>query len=52
MMAMTAGQERANGLVRRRLAGTLAGPKGVIARAFYRRMVQETGKGVPQLLAA
>jgi hypothetical protein len=52
MMAMTAGQERANGRVGRRQADMPAGPKAVIARAFYRRMVQETGKGVPQLLAA
>ena len=31
---------------------TPAGPKGVIARAFCRRMVHETGKGAPQVLAA
>ena len=29
-----------------------AGPKGVIAGAFCRRMVHETGKGAPQVLAA
>jgi hypothetical protein len=32
--------------------GMPAGPKGVIARAFCRRMVHETGKDAPQVLAA
>ena len=49
---MSAGQERVNGRALRRPRGMPGGPKGVIARAFYRRMVHETGKGVPQLLAA
>jgi hypothetical protein len=51
-MAMPAGQERANGPAARRPRGTPDDPEGVITRAYCRRMVHETGKGAPQVLAA
>ena len=34
------------------LAAKLAGPKGAVGRVFCLRMVDKTGKGGPQLLAA
>jgi len=50
--AMRASQEGGNGHAVRRLRDMPGGPKGVIRRAFYRRMVHDTGKGTLQLLAA
>ena len=46
------GRDGRNGRAALRPRGTWRPPKGVIARAFYRRMVHETGKGTLQLLAA
>src|ERR1051326_6087107 len=52
MMSILAGRRRLNGGPDLGLSGKLADPKVAICRAFCRRMVDETGKGGPQLLAA
>jgi len=46
------GRDGRNGRAGLRHRGTRRPPKGVIAGAFYRRMVHGTGKGTLQLLAA
>jgi hypothetical protein len=51
-MSVLARRARLNGRVDLGLAGKLAGSKGAICRVFCLRMVDKTGKGGPQLLAA
>src|SRR5947199_2719416 len=52
MMSFLAGRPRADGGADLGLAGKSAGSKGAICRVFCLRMVDKTGKGGPQLLAA
>jgi hypothetical protein len=51
-MSFLAGRPRANDGADLGLAGKSAGSKGAICRVFCLRMMDKTGKGGPQLLAA
>jgi hypothetical protein len=51
-MSFPTGRSRLNSRADLGLPGKLAGSKGAIRRVFCLRMVDKTGKGGPQLLAA